>query len=403
LYGVLEEEVFVRPPAGFEHLAGGCGRVLRLRRAVYGLRQVPRAWNKCLEAELTKRGFVQFYADLGLWLLYSKVGAVMCMFYVDVGLVAARSDEEAAALVDLVASMFTIRQLGEPEDVLGIEVLWDWEASTITLCQERKALALAEAFGVAVERRPMPMSPAVYGDLHSSHEGEEHADKVAFQSGIGSILHLVQCTRPDIAVSVGALAAYVSEPTTVHFEAMLDIVRYVDSTAARGLTYGHTAAPLELWCDANFAACSDTRRSTTGWVATMFGRAVSWESRKQPTAAASTMDAEYKACGAVAREALSLQKALAEFESVCSDFAWERPLTVFCDSQAALTLCQERKESQKVKHIDIIHHFARDHLASAELQFLYCRSEDNVSDVLTKALPQAVFETCLVGLGMLVL
>ena len=66
LNGVLEEEVYVRPPAGFEYLAGGPGRVLRLRRAMYGLRQAPWAWNKCLEAEQTKRGVVQSNADPGL-------------------------------------------------------------------------------------------------------------------------------------------------------------------------------------------------------------------------------------------------------------------------------------------------------------------------------------------------
>ena len=137
---VLEEEVYVRPPTGFEYLAGGPGRVLRLRRAMYGLRQAPRAWNKCLEAELTKWGFVQSNADPGLWLLYGENEAIICMFYVDDGLAAARSDEEAEALVDLVASMFAIRRLGEPEDVLGIEVLCDWDAGTITLCHERNAL-----------------------------------------------------------------------------------------------------------------------------------------------------------------------------------------------------------------------------------------------------------------------
>ena len=73
---------------------------------------------------------------------------------------------------------------------------------------------------------------------------------------------------------------------------------------------------------------------------------------------------------------------------------------MFCDNQAALTLCPDRKESESVEHIDILHHFARDHVASGELQFLYCRSKE---DVLTKAFPHAVFETCLVGLGMLVL
>ena len=61
---------------------------------------------------------------------------------------------------------------------------------------------------------------------------------------------------------------------------------------------------------ANFAACLDTRRSTTGWVVTMYGGAVSWQSKKQPTVATSTMEAEYQACGAVAREALSLTKGL---------------------------------------------------------------------------------------------
>ena len=86
LPGVLEEEVYVRPLAGFEYLAGGPGRVLRLRRAMYGFRHAPRAWNMCLEAELTKRSFVQSNADPRLWLLYGKNGAVMYMFYMDYGL-----------------------------------------------------------------------------------------------------------------------------------------------------------------------------------------------------------------------------------------------------------------------------------------------------------------------------
>ena len=122
----------MRPPAGFRDLASGPGRVLRLRRAMYGLRQAPRAMSECVEAELTKRGCVESNADPRLWLLFGENEGVMimCMFvcmYVMLndGLVAARSYEKAGALVDLVASMFAVRRLGEPEDVLGIEVLWD--------------------------------------------------------------------------------------------------------------------------------------------------------------------------------------------------------------------------------------------------------------------------------------
>jgi hypothetical protein len=92
------------------------------------------------------------------------------------------------------------------------------------------------------------------------------ADREAYQSGIGSLLHMVQCVRPDIAAPVGALAAFCSAPTAAHYRAMLSVIEYVGCTAERGITYGHMRVPVEMWCDANFASCLDTRRSATGWV-----------------------------------------------------------------------------------------------------------------------------------------
>jgi hypothetical protein len=58
LNGELEEEVFIWALAGAEHLAGARGSLLRPRRALYGLRQAPRAWNKYLEGELRSWGCV---------------------------------------------------------------------------------------------------------------------------------------------------------------------------------------------------------------------------------------------------------------------------------------------------------------------------------------------------------
>jgi hypothetical protein len=86
-----------------------------------------------------------------------------------------------------------------------------------------------------------------------------------------------------------------------HSEAVLDVACYVGLTSRRGLTFGGSDKPLGFWCDANFAACQDTRRSTTGWAVMMYGGAVSWASKKQPTTAASTMAVEYQACGSAAR------------------------------------------------------------------------------------------------------
>jgi hypothetical protein len=110
----------------------------------------------------------------------------------------------------------------------------------------------------------------------------------------------------------------------------------------------------------------------------MYDGAVSWSRKKQPTTAASSMDAEYQACGAAAREGLSLIKALGEMGLLSSDFSLKEPVVITCDNKAAISLCKARKEGQRVKPIDIINPFARDHVANGELQFVYCKSEDNV-------------------------
>ena len=84
------------------------------------------------------------------------------------------------------------------------------------------------------------------------------------------------------------------------------------------------------------------------------------------------------------------------------DFPMQGPIVVAVDNKAALALTKENKETQRSKHIDIIHHYCREKVLSGELQFVYCKSADNVSDCLTKALSRPLFEAGLRGLGMIV-
>jgi hypothetical protein len=297
--------------------------------------------------------------------------------------------------------MFDIRELGEPTDFLGVQITRDKAAGTITIHQTDKALALAKGLKVEGTRKATPMTPKALSNLQSAQTGEHMADKEEYQAVLNSLLHLVQCTRPDLALAVGALAKYCSSPSVAHHAALLDVVKYVWCTASRGITFGHKRPPLEVWCDANFAACQDTRRSTTGWVVVMYGGAVAWASKKQPTTAASTMEAEYQACGAVAREGLSLLKMSRDLAQLSLDFPLSGPVVIGCDNKAAVSLCRDRKEGQLPKHIDVVHHFAQDRVMTGELEVTYCKSEDNVSDCLTKALPRPLFDKGLVGLGML--
>ena len=84
------------------------------------------------------------------------------------------------------------------------------------------------------------MSPETYANSRAvffATVGEPMADVDVYQSVVGSLLHLAQCTRPDIALAVGALAAYCHAPTQAHHTALLDVVRYVGSTAERGVAH----------------------------------------------------------------------------------------------------------------------------------------------------------------------
>jgi hypothetical protein len=124
-------------------------------------------------------------------------------FHFDDGLGAARTVKEADALVDLVKSLFEIRKRGEPVDFLRIEIQRNQGAGTITISQMAKADALAAAHGEQGACRTVPMSPECFSTCGLCNLREPMADKLSCQKVIGSLLHLAQCARPDMALSAG--------------------------------------------------------------------------------------------------------------------------------------------------------------------------------------------------------
>jgi hypothetical protein len=87
---------------------------------------------------------------------------------------------------------------------------------------------------------------------------------------------------------------------------------------------------------------------------------------------------------------MSLCKAIGEMALLWSDSLLGGPVVWRCDNKAALSLCKDGREGERVEHTDVIHHFA--HVASGELPFPYCKSEENVSDCLTRATYRSLLE-----------
>ncbi|KAJ9513300.1 hypothetical protein QJQ45_001343 [Haematococcus lacustris] len=185
-------------------------------------------------------------------------------------------------------------------------------------------------------------------------------------------------------------------PTVEHERAAHGVLRYLRRTAAEGLVYrGSSREGILGYCDSDFASDRVSYRSTTGYVFVLSAAAVSWRSKLQTTVAASTTEAEYQAAADATKEALFLRKLLHELQD-----GGGGPVPIRCDSQGAVALLKNPVESQRSKHIAVMHHMARERVWRGEVLFTYCPTADMVADALTKALPGQKFGKCKEGMGV---
>lgn len=142
-------------------------------------------------------------------------------------------------------------------------------------------------------------------NMKLNQEDEElHPDASRYRRLIGRLLYLT-ITRPDLAYSVNKLSQYVSEPRAPHMEAVLNVLRYIKGTVGKGVFYSSDSnLKLSLFSDADWGACLDTRKSTTGFCVFLGKSLISWRSKKQQTIARSSAESGYRSMAAATCEVL---------------------------------------------------------------------------------------------------
>ena len=122
------------------------------------------------------------------------------------------------------------------------------------------------------------------------------------------------------------------------------------------------------YSDADWASSADDRRSTSGYCFSLnkAGRLISWKSRKQPTVALSSCEAEYIALSAAMQEGSHLTQELRDIDELCG------PVVSFEDNQGAITLSKNSVNRQRSKHIEIRYHFIRTVQNTGKVIVKYC-------------------------------
>jgi hypothetical protein len=214
LNGDLLEEVYVQQPPSFV-VKNGSGKVLKLKKALYGLHQAPRAWNAKLDSDLTRLGFVKNPLEHVVYRRPEKNGYVLVGVYVDDLIITGSSSDNIDAFKRETMESFSLSDLGLLSYYLGIQV--EQKDGETTLCQEAYTLKIPEQAGM--KGYNSCHVPIEYILKLSRNDKTELVDKTKYRSTIGSLRYLVN-TRPDIAYVVGIVSRYMEEPRSSHWAAV---------------------------------------------------------------------------------------------------------------------------------------------------------------------------------------
>ena len=162
------------------------------------------------------------------------------------------------------------------------------------------------------------------------------------------------------------------------------------------LTYRRSdSLHIEGYTDSYYAG--DDIKSTSGYIFTLAGGAISWKSSKQTVTTSSTMYAVFVACYEATWQVNWLKKFFSGLK-VVDDI--HKPLKLYYDNNPAVCYAHNNKLSGAAKHIDIKYYVVKDKVRDHIISLEHIRIEKMLADLLTKGLPPSVFREHLAGMGL---
>ena len=380
LNGFIIEEVYVEQPPGFTSFDFP-NHVFKLKKALYGLKQAPRAWYDRLSKFLLENGFEMGKVDKTLFIKTKEKDILLVQIYVDDIIFGSTNKSLCEDFSKCMHNEFEMSMMGELNYFLGLQIKQSKEG--IFLNQSKYIRDLLNRFGMKYSKAAStPMSPTIKLD---KDENGKSVDITKYRGMIGALLYLTS-SRPDIMFSVCLCARFQSNPKESHLSAVKRIFKYLYGTKDLGLWYPK-GAYLELisYSDADFGGCKIDRKSTSGTCHLLGSSLVSWGSKKQNSVALSTAEAEYVSAASCCAQTLWMKQTLQDFglNFGCT--------SILCDNTSAICLSKNPIQHSRTKHIEIRHHFIRDHIQKGDIVLKFIPTENQLADIFTKPLSEDQF------------
>jgi hypothetical protein len=380
----LSEEVYVLQPPGFIK-KGDERKVLKLHKALYGLRQAPRAWNSRLDAELQKLGFINCKAEHGLYTRVKNKQRLIVGVYVDDLIIMGRSTADVNQFKTEMKRIFCMSDLGALSYYLGIEVKQSDQG--VWLCQNAYASKLLEKTGM---KNCNPYAVPMETKLKLSKESDSPlVDATEYRSLIGSLRYLLH-TRPELTFSVSYLSRFMESPRQEHMAAIKHILRYVAGTLDFGLFYPRgNGGDLGIlgYSDSDMAGDVDDTKSTSGMIFFLGDNPAAWSSQKQRVVALPSYEAEYIAGTGAACQGVWLRRLLEEL--IGTKVVVPR---IKMDNQSVIALGKNPVLHNRSKHIKTKYHFIRECVEHRKICLEFVGTHDQLADILTKPLARVRFQ-----------
>lgn len=382
LHGELEDEVYIDQPLGYVK-QGHENQVYKLKKALYELKQTPRAWYSRIDAYFAKEDFFKCPYEHKLYIKYGndKKILVVCLYVDDLIYIS----NDKGMLVDFKKSMmkeFDMTDLGLMHYFLGIEVMQ--LANGVFVSQKKYAQEILDRFNMKdCNSVSIPTKPGL--KLIKTGAGKK-VYVTLYKQIVGSLMYLTS-TRPNIMYVVSLISRYMENPTEIHLLAAKRILSYVKGTTDFGILYKNGRNSVLIgFLDSDYTGDLDDRKSTSGFLFMLNFGAITWSSKKQQIVTLSIAEAEFLAAVSSSCQPIWLRRLLEVLNNHQQD-----PTIIYCGNASTIKLSKNLVLHRKSKHIDMRFHFLHDLCKDGVIDIVFCCSENQITDILTKPLKLVAF------------